>query len=294
MYDMRDYIKIKTRIAPLKILTIMCLLGLFSKINAQQNSISHIWDGRLLNHPTTTMPYKGQNQIYVIHYFSSLSEKGFEDMFGIYGTANIQMGIEHGFSDKFSAFFLTEKQNKTQELGMRYNLVEQDIEGENPVGMALAFSVSVDGRNEKYFGENYYFINRFFYTTQFSLTRQINHLCEFMVNNTITHFNIVPENYFSTYFAFNPSFAVKLSRKKAVFASVDLPLGIASASEEDPVQPGPVISVGAIFKSKTHNFQLFVSNGNQIVPGKEYLNNQKFDWNNFCFGFNINVKTGKH
>ncbi len=276
-----------------KTITVISLICLVYNVKAQ-NNVSHIWDGRLLNHPTTTMPDKGQNQIYVIHYFASLSENGFEDVFGIYGTANIQMGIEHGFSEKFSAFFLTEKLNKTQELGIRYNLVEQDLEGENPVGMALAFSTSIDGRNEKYFGENYYFINRVFYTTQFSLTRQVNHLCEFMINNTITHFNIVPEGYFSTFLAFNPSIAVKLSRKKALFASVDLPLGIASASEEHPDQPNPVITIGAIFKSKTHNFQLFVSNGNQIVPGKEYLNNQKFDWNNFCFGFNINVKPGKH
>ncbi|MCW3785329.1 DUF5777 family beta-barrel protein [Plebeiibacterium sediminum] len=261
---------------------------------AQTTKTDYIWDGRLLNHPTTTLPFKGQNQIYVVHYFSSLNQNGFEDMFGIYGTANIQMGIEHGFSDKFSAFFLTEKVNKTQELGFRYSIVQQDIEGINPVGMSLSFSIAIDGRNKRYFGENYYFINRCFYTTQFSLTRQLNHLCELMVNSTFSHFNMVPEGYFSTYMSLNPSFAIKLSRKKALFASVDLPLGIASASEADPEQPSPIISLGAIFKSRTHNFQLFVSNGGQIIPGKEYLNNTKFDWNNFCFGFNINVKTSKH
>ena len=261
---------------------------------AQNTNVDHIWDGRLLNHPTTSMPAKGQNQIFVIHYFSSLTQNGFEDMFGIYGTANIQMGLEHGFSEKFSAFFLTEKVNKTQELGFRYNLVQQDIENINPVSMALSFSVAIDGRNKRYFGENYYFINRCFYNTQFSLTRQINHLCEFMINSTFTHFNIVPEGYFSTFMSFNPSFAIKLNRKKALFASVDLPLGIASASEKDPGQPSPILSLGAIFKSRTHNFQLFVSNGGQIVPGKEYLNNASFDWNSFCFGFNINVKPGRH
>lgn len=274
----------------LKFSLFMQLIVCSNFMTAQIVAVDHIWDGRLLNHPTTTMPNKGQNQIYVVHNFSSIAKKRFEDMFGIYGTANIQMGLEHGFSENFSAFFLTEKMNKTQEIGIRYRMIEQDIEGNNPVGLALSFSTAIDGRNKKYFGENYYFIHRFFYTTQLSMTRQINHLCEFMVNTTISHFNIVPEGYFSTFLSLNPSFAFKLNRKKAIFASIDLPLGVASASEENPEQPKPCITLGVIFKTHSHNFQLFVSNGSQIVPGKEYLNHQEsFAWENFRFGFNINV-----
>ena len=273
---------------------IFIMLILSGMMHAQHNSVNHIWDGRLVNHPTTNMPFEGQNQIFVIHYFDAIGENGFKDMFGVYGSANIQMGLEHGFSDVFSAYFLTEKQNKTQELGIRYLLSEQNKELDNPVGLAASFSVSIDGRDEKYFGENYYFINRFLYTSQLSVTHIFNHRWEMMANATIAHFNIVPEGNFSTFLAVNPSLSFKLNRKKAVFASFDFPLGLASASEETPQQPKPLVTMGMIFKTRTHNFQLFVSNGSHINPAKEYLNNQiGYNLEQFCFGFNINVKTHK-
>ncbi len=257
---------------------------------AQSEGVYHVWGGRLLNHPTTNLPEKGQNQISIIHMFGSIAENGMHDLLGIYGSANVQMGYERGISNRFSAYFLTEKQNKTQELGGRYIIVSQDYGSNVPFSITTSYSISLDARNEKYFGGDYQFFDRFFYTGQVSVSKQKGHRFEYMLHCSFTHFNVVPENYYSNYIGINPVMAYKINRKKAVFASVDYPVGINAVSEGETYKSQPVLSLGLIMKTPTHNFQVFVSDGEQISVGKEYLyHNDSFSWENFRFGFNINV-----
>jgi len=257
------------------------------------NSTEYTWGSRLVNHQTTAMPDKGQTIIYVVHYFAPVSTNGSSDLFGIYGTANIQMGAEYGFSKNFSAFFFTEKINKTQELGVHCRFVRQSRSPGSPVSVAAAFSVSADARDKKYFGENYYFIDRLFYTTQLCIDRQIGYRWEIMVNGTFCHFNLVPESTFSTFLSFNPAVAFKLNRKVVLFGAFDFPLGVASASESNPQEADPLMTFGTVLRTPTHNFQLFVTNGSAINSGKEYLNNHSgFDPDAWRLGFNIQVKLG--
>lgn len=277
------------------IIVLSCILICLSVKSKAQNTenlypVSAHWEGRLANHQTTHMPKKNQTSIFIVHYFSSITENGISDLLGIYGSANIQMGVERGFGKDFSAWFLTEKVNKTQELGTRYRLLQQGRDG-NPFSLAAAFSLGIDGRPEKVFGANYYFIDRFFYTTQFVASKKINPFWQVMLNSTLVHFNIVPDDSFSTFLALNPSVLAKVSRKVALFTSMDLPVGIASAAESTPQKAKSLLTIGAIIKTPTHNFQLFVSNSSQIVPGKDYINNHGgLDMDAFRFGFNIHVK----
>ena len=203
------------------------------------------------------------------------------------------MGFEHGFSDHFSAFFLTEKLNKTHELGVRYQFAQQNLGDQSPVSMALAFSVSADARDKRFFGDNYYFIDRFFYTAQLAVSREVASRWQLMSNTSFVHFNIVPENSYSDFISENWSVAWRMNRKRSLFASCDFPLGIASASEESPQKPKPVLTVGTIMGSRSHNFQVFLSNGSQISLGKEFLNNHTgFSLKNLRIGFNIHVNIG--
>lgn len=255
--------------------------------------VENVWGSRLANHQTASTPSKGQTIMYVVHYFAPVTENGISDLFGIYGTANIQMGAERGLGENVSLFFLSEKVNKTQDLGIRYRFAEQDADGVNPVSIAVAFTFSADARDKKFFGDNYYFINRFFYTTQVAVSRQMNYRTEMMVNLTVAHFNIVPEGAYSTFLSLNPSLAYKINRKTALFVAFDFPLGIASASEQNPRQADPLVTVGTILGTPTHNFQLFISNASNISPAKEYLNNHSgFSLDAMRVGFNIQVKIG--
>ena len=218
---------------------IMCL----NTVSAQDDKpISAVWEGRLVNHQTADLPAKRQTSVFVVHNFDKISENGMADWFGIYGTANLQIGFERGFSDKFSAFFFTEKLNKTHELGIRYQLALQNLSDQSPVSMALAFSLSADARDKKFFGDNYYFIDRFFYTAQLAVSRQLASQWQLMSNTTFVHFNIVPENSFSDFISESLSVALRINRKTSFFSSFDFPLGIASAADGSPERPKPVYS----------------------------------------------------
>ncbi|MFT3737752.1 MAG: DUF5777 family beta-barrel protein [Breznakibacter sp.] len=248
---------------------------------------------RLGNHSTTGMLRPGQTAVNMVHYFGKISENGVSDLFGIYGTANIQMGLEHGLGTNTSAFLSSEKINKTQELGIRYRFLRQDMDNDRPISAAAAFSVSIDARNEKYFGDNYRFFDRFFYTTQLSVSRQMNYRTSLMANLTVVHFNIVPENFYSTFLAASPSVSYKLNRKTALFATFDFPLGIASASGQQPESTKPIVMMGTILRTPSHNFQFFVGNGYHISPGKDYLNNHTgFAPKELRIGFNMQVLIG--
>ena len=263
-------------------------------VNAQDDKpVIAVWEGRLGNHQTADLPAKGQTSVFIVHYFDRITANGIDDWFGIYGTANLQMGFERGLSDHFSAFFLTEKLNKTHELGLRYQLARQNLSDQSPVSMAVAFSVSADARDKKFFGDNYYFIDRFFYTTQLAVSREVGSRWQFMSNTSFVHFNIVPEKSYSDFISENLSAAWKINRKRSLFTSCDFPVGIASAANGSPQKPKPVFTVGTIMGSRTHNFQVFLSNGSQISLGKEFLNNHTgFSLDDLRIGFNIHVKIG--
>jgi hypothetical protein len=269
-------------------------IGLQTTVSAQEDEpVTAVWEGRLGNHQTADLPAKGQTSVFIVHYFDKITAHGIDDWFGIYGTANLQMGFERGLSDHLSAFFLTEKLNKTHELGIRYQLARQNLNDESPVSMAVAFSISADARNKKFFGDNYYFIDRFFYTAQLAVSREVGSRWQLMSNTSFVHFNIVPEKSYSDFISENLSVAWKMNRKRSLFASCDFPLGAASASEESPQKPKPVFTVGTIMSSRSHNFQVFLSNGNQISLGKELLNNHSgFTLKDVRIGFNIHVKIG--
>ena len=273
-------------------LMVVCGIMFLTRVNAQDDKpVAAVWEGRLGNHQTADLPAQGQTSVFIVHYFDRITANGIDDWFGIYGTANLQMGFERGLSDHFSAFFLTEKLNKTHELGFRYQLARQNLSDQSPVSMAVAFSVSADARDKKFFGDNYYFIDRFFYTAQLAVSREVASRWQLMSNTSFVHFNIVPENSFSDFISENLSVAWKMNRKRSLFASCDFPLGIASASEESPQKPKPIFTLGTIMGSRTHNFQVFLSNGNQISLGKEFLNNHSgFSLDDLRIGFNIHIK----
>lgn len=279
----------------MKILFLIGCLAISLPLSAQEKDLGEgqIWDSRLANHYTASMPQSGQTSIYFGHYFLPITEKGFDNFFGIVGSENLQLGLEYGITDNFSARYTTEKLTKSQELGMRYRFVQENHEENIPVSLAVDFSVSLDARDEKYFGENFYFVNRFFYTTQIIVSKQIGSRSLAMVNGTIAHLNIVPDSSFSTFFSLNPSFAYRATQNMAVFCALDLPLGIASAAEETPQDAKALLTLGAIFRTQALNFQLFATNGTYINPAKEYLNNYSgISMKAMRFVINLNVKLG--
>lgn len=257
-------------------------------------TISGIWGNRLANHQTAELSPKGTTSMFIVHYFDQITANGISDWFGIYGTSNIQMGFERTFGKNFAAFYHTEKLNKTHELGARVQLTRQTLSDTSPVSSALSFSVSADARNKKFFGDNFYFINRLFFTTQLAVSRQISPRMQVMSNTTFVHFNIVPDHAYSDFLAESFSLAWRTSRKTSFYASCDFPLGVASAASASPQRPKPVYALGTIRATPTHNFQVFVSNANQISLGKEYLNNRSgFSLDALHIGFSIQVKIGK-
>ncbi len=270
------------------------IMFLTTAIAQDDKPITSVWEGRLGNHQTADLPAKDQTSVFIVHYFDRISANGIDDWFGIYGTANLQMGFERGISNHFSAFFLTEKLNKTHELGIRYQFARQNMSDQSPVSIALAFSVSADARDKKFFGDNYYFIDRFFYTAQLAVSRQVASRWQLMSNTSFVHFNMVTEQSFSDFISENWSVAWRMNRKQSLFLSCDFPLVIASAANQSPHKPKPVFTVGIIMGSRSHNFQVFLSNGSQISIGKEFLNNHTgFSLNDLRIGFNIHIKIRK-
>ncbi len=272
-------------------------VGLLASISvhAQDDApISGIWGNRLANHQTAELGPKGSTSMFIVHYFDQITANGISDWFGIYGTSNIQMGFELTLGKNVSAFYHTEKLNKTHELGARFQLTRQTLSDTSLVSSALSFSVSADARNTKFFGDNFYFINRFFFTTQLAVSRQISPRMQVMSNTTFVHFNIVPDHAYSDFLAESFSLAWRANRKTSFYASCDFPLGVASAASANPQRPKPVYALGTILATPTHNFQVFVSNANQISLGKEYLNNRSgFSLDALRIGFSIQVKIGK-
>jgi len=241
---------------------------------------------------TTETPFAGEFGLHIQHRFG-LIENGLEDVFGIYSTSNIRMGIDYGITERFMIGYGYTKEFKLQEFHGKYRVFTQTESNSIPVSVALYGNLAINSQDEVVFGNDYTFSDRLAYFSQIIVAHKFNDNISLQLAPSFTHFNKTDSLVEHDKFAISLAGRAKVTPSMSVFFEYDQPLNIDDMREyeSDENDPEANLSFGIEIGTSTHVFQVFMSNYEGITPQRNALyNKNKISDGDFLVGFNILVR----
>ncbi len=227
---------------------------------------------------------KGQIELLIFHRFSEV--KSVSDLFGIFGAANTRLAMNYGLSKKLMLSIATEKNNKMQDVAIKYNIIHQTRSGTVPVFLTYYGSVGIDAREESVFGQNYKFTNRLSYFDELIIGRKFTDKLTIQAAANYSHYNAVDSVWKNDHLGVSVGGRFKVTPVIAAIVEYDQGFNL-SAPETYQKTPTPNFSGGIEIGTSTHCFQLFAGRFNDIVYQKNFSTNEQ---TKFRIGFNITVR----
>lgn len=285
-------------------ISIVFILGLSQAFSQDSTSVVKEKDvpviapfesGILIDNQTCVIAPAKSLEFLIQHRFGTV-EKGIENIYGIYSSANIRLGLNYSITDKLMVGYGLTRTNMFSDFQVKYNVLQQTRKNTNPVAVTLYGNMAIDGSSEdkfKGYGEDsaYSFSNRLSYFGQVIVGRKFCDWFTLQASASFSHFNKVTESMDHDRIGIGLSGRVKFSPQSSVLFQFDAPLKIKGITEqtdfENMDQPDPNFALGYEVSTGTHVFQIFVSNTDGIVPQYNYVYNQA-DWKQikyWRFGF---------
>lgn len=253
----------------------------------------------IIDNPTDLL-YQKNTLEFMINHRMGLIKDGFNDLLGIYGSANIRLGLTYTVHDRLQVGYGMTKTDRLHDFSWKVGILKQTRSDRMPVNVTYYGNFTIDGRTEEtlkniyktnvgdyeysYFLEQY----RYSYFHQLIISRRFNRNFSMQVAPSVSHYNLVPQGTRNDVFAVSLGGRYKISPQTAVLIDYSQPFVSYSDSAMEP-QPG--FSIGVEFATSGHAFQLFLANYNGLVPQKNVMFNQNsfFD-GDVLIGFNITRK----
>jgi hypothetical protein len=243
----------------------------------------------LIDNPTITTPYKGMMEFQIHHRFGMVTD-GLENLYGIYSSANVRLGINYGVTNRLLVGFGTTRGYKLQDFQAKYVILQQTQSGKVPVSIAYYGNAAIDARTKDNFGpeENFKFIHRLSYSSQLIIARKFSESVSLQVAPTLSYFNSVERGYKNLNYGVSAGGRVMIAMGHSVIFEYDQ---LFSQQEDEDMQPKPQLSIGWEKSTPTHCFQLFFANYTGIVSQHAMLYNQNdFTKGDFLVGLNMTVR----
>lgn len=286
--------QMKLKILTITLLSLLCSLHTVAQDSSETENMpvpTVFWGSRLVDMQTVNTSTQGKLEFEILHRFGTI-QNGFEDMLGVYAPSNIAMGINYGISQRLDAQINAEKDNRTYDFGLKYRVLRQNISGSMPLSLSYAFDCTIDGRDEENFGKYYKFSNRYIFTNQLMVAKQLNYNFNLQGGMSFTHFNCVDSLYQSDYVELSLAGGYKFKKNRSLFVSYQHPLAFTAFmdNKEATFKPTAGFTIGYEKSRPGHNFQLFLSNRKNINLGKNILYSTKpISLDNLLIGFNIRI-----
>lgn len=267
-------------------------------IYAQLNDILKIEDkpvrtpfdaSMVIDNQTVYMPVAKTLDFNIAHRFDEINE--ISNLYGIYGSSNIRLGINYSVTDWLSLGFGTTKFRKLQDLSIKLNLLEQTREDKIPVAVTFYGNMGIDARDEAFFGKDYKFSNRLSYFSQLIIARKFTEWLTIQVSPSFSHINKVDSLMEHDKIGLSFAGRIKISPQSSIVFNYDIPLHIEGIQEHKNLtnKPLPNMGIGWEIATSTHCFQIFIATSTALSPQYTMMENQN-DWKDgqIFFGFYIN------
>jgi len=271
--------------------------------------------GLLFDQQTDNVQQKNTLEFVIQHRFGSVEYGLKKDLYGLWGSSNIRLGLNYTILKNVLVGWGTTKNKKAEDFQVKYNILRQTRSNSIPVSVTLYSDLQIDCALPKddtlAVGKNFKFTNRFSYFTELIISRRFNNHLSMQIAPSFTHYNWLkvdtiniksPDAYWLPFNSADMtgwehdmigiSYGVryKISPQTSLMASIDLPLQIKGIAEykEFINPPKPDICIGAEISTSTHAFHIFFSSSQGILPQEIMMNNQNdFFKRQFLLGLNI-------
>jgi hypothetical protein len=277
----------------LLLIAFFCPLGLLAQ-DAEPDSVKVVdkperpafESNFLIDNPTDKLYLKNSLEVVFQHRFGTISG-GENDLLGIYGAANIRIGVAYTLHERVQIGFGTEKNRKLQDFNLKLGLLQQTRSGRIPVNVSYYGNVAIDARKKENFALDQH---RYSYFHSLIISRRFSPNLSLQVVPSLSHFNAVPEGAQNDVFGLAFGGRYKVTPNTAITMEYSMPMTDWDESFEGVTNPTPGFSLGMEFVTSSHAFQVYLSSLKGITPQANYFfnDNQFFDgFDSILLGFTI-------
>lgn len=257
--------------------------------------------GYLIDAQTVVIPEVKTLEMVIQHKFGTI-ESGRSNLWGIYGSSNIRLGLNYVAAKNFQIGAGITKRYMTTDVNAKWTILKQTKRNSMPVSVALFGNIGFDGRpvsafetgmvRQAYSGPtfHYRFSDRVSYFSQLIVARKF---CkEFSLQGAVsfTHYNSVGVLYDHDKVGLHASGRIKVTNQGSIVFNYDAPLKIKAISEqrEWTKPPKPSVAFGYEVSTGTHAFQIYMASTTSLLPQDNIMWNQNaMDKTGFAIGFTI-------
>jgi outer membrane receptor protein involved in Fe transport len=270
--------------------------------------------GSLIDAQTVVIPEVKTLEMLIQHKFGTI-ENGRSNLWGIYGSSNIRIGLNYVPCKNVQiGAGLTKKGmigDKTiTDLNLKWSVLQQTRKNTIPVSVALYGNVAIDGRNINDFADRVsvaspvgevhavQFSDRLSYFSQLIVARKFNDWLSLQAGASFSHYNLtsyqkvgLPYDHDKVGVHFNGR--IKVSPQGSIVFNYDQPLKIKQISEmnewnDNFPHPKPNLAFGYEVSTGTHAFQIYMASTTSILPQDNIMWNQnEMSDKGFAIGFVI-------
>lgn len=258
--------------------------------------------GFCMDNQTVAMPPSKTLEFVLQHRFGVI-QNHWSDLYGIWGASNIRFGLNFTVTDRLLVGLGTTKNNRLQDLQVKYSIVKQRQEGGFPVTIAYYGNLSLNATEEANFGTGYKFSDRLAWYHEFMFARRFCKEFSAQLGISYTHFNKVDKTADTTAMndalgisllarvRISPQSSIVLSYLQPLILNYD-PAFIVRAGNDWITVPDKApysnVSLGWEISTSTHAFHLYLSAANGIVPSEVVMHNNNNFFNGYILvGFNM-------
>ncbi len=233
----------------------------------------------IIDNPTNVLLGKNALEVQMQHRFGTING-GTNDLAGFWAPANIRIALSYGITEWLTVGYGTTKFNRLQDMSWKVALLRQTRSETMPISVSYYGNFTIDARSK----ENFNMIqDRYSFFNQLIIAKRFSSNISFQIAPSVSHYNLVDPTMKNDLVSVAIGGRVKISPQTAILIDYSQPI-----TQFDANQPKPGFSIGAEFATSAHEFQIFLSNYDGIVPQKNYMYNQNdFFKGDFLIGFNI-------
>ncbi len=223
------------------------------------------------------------------HRFGKVNN-GISDVFGIYSTANLRLGLAYALTDRITLMSGLTKTYMIADFGISTKILEQTRSNYMPVSLSYLAFVNIENRNSDYYTK---YIQKLFYYNQLSVSRKFSRLLTLQLSLNYSHFNLVDSVFYKEIkhdnFGLTFSGRMRLSPTTILLFEYDANLtAMQNRPSGDTWYGKPNLGVGIEFTTLKHSFQIFLSNYQGINPARNMVYNNYDMWKgDFVISFNL-------
>lgn len=253
--------------------------------------------GICMDNITVAIPPAKTLEFVLQHRFGTI-QGGWPTLAGIWGAANIRIGLNFSITKNLLVGLGTSKTNLLQDLQVKYTFLHQR-KGGFPLTIAYYFDLTLNatGSANNKFGTDYKFVDRLAYYNEFLIARRFCNMFSAQLGLSYTHFNKVDKNIDSTAkndalaisllarIKVSPQSSIVLAYQQPIILNYDPAFIVRAGTDwmEIPKNKAPYanISLGWEVSTSTHAFHVYISAAQGILPSEIVMHNT----NNFFDGF---------